>query len=270
MDELDKMLPMPVAGDLNLSDLPERFALLRPGITEPAGYLAFAAGKERFEWMRDPSGRTNTEGIPDPGFGTRSGPVWWFLRITQRRTDWRVEKAIEWKSMEAARMAAGMEWVGRHGYIVELRADRAVVGPSLADFQDPARYLTLGADRLDDRGFRGAQRTAIARVLRSRAARATGLASIDVRDALWGPQVRPRLTQPAQKKGPVQAPGEPRELLRQDARRTTQYAKLESLAMLLPTAQNRRSLTPPLVDFPSYRRSSGPARPRLSHSPVKQ
>ena len=143
MDELDEMLPAPVAGELILSDVPERLALLRLGLTEPAAYLAFEVGKERFGWMRDASGLTNADGTPDPLFGARSGPVWWFLRLGRRRTGWRVEKAMEWKSMEAARMAAGMEWIGRHGYLVELRAGRAVVGPPLADFQDPGRYLAL-------------------------------------------------------------------------------------------------------------------------------
>src|SRR5664280_808042 len=112
MDEIEAMLPLPVAGELAPSDVPEHFASLRIGLTEPAGYLAFEAGKERFAWIRDPMGRTNTDGIPEPLFGARSGPVWWFLRLARRRTGWRVEKAMAWKSMEAARMAAGMEWVG--------------------------------------------------------------------------------------------------------------------------------------------------------------
>lgn len=143
MDEIDEMLPAPVAGELTLSDVPERFAQLRLGLTEPAAYLAFEVGKERFAWLRDPSGRENNDGFPDPLFSTRSGPVWWFLRLARRRTGWRLEKVMAWKSMEAARMAAGMEWAGHQGYIVGLRGDRAVVGPHLTDFEDPARYLAL-------------------------------------------------------------------------------------------------------------------------------
>jgi hypothetical protein len=62
MDELDEMLPLPVAGERHLSEVPDSFALLRLGLTEPAGYLAFTAGKERFGWMRDSSGRLGATG----------------------------------------------------------------------------------------------------------------------------------------------------------------------------------------------------------------
>jgi hypothetical protein len=116
---------------------------LRAGFTEPAAYQAFEVDKERFGWMRDPSGRENVDGISEPLLGARSGPVWWFLRLVRRRTGWRVVKAVEWKSLEAARMAAGMEWAGRHGYFVGLRSGRAALGPNMADFEDPIKYIAL-------------------------------------------------------------------------------------------------------------------------------
>ena len=144
MRELEEILPAWVADELEPSMILDRFVGLRASVTEPVAYECFEAGRERFAWLRDPSGLVeDVSQLVGPRSTTIRGLVHWTLFLRRRRTGWRVEKALTWDSIEAARLATGMEWAGRAGFIVGFWDGRPVVGPSISDFEDPARYLRL-------------------------------------------------------------------------------------------------------------------------------
>jgi len=134
VDELERLLPAWIADVVEPGDIHERARLLSVALVEPAPYLAYEDERDCFAWLTLPASEAAaTAHMP--------GPTHWFLLLRRRRSGWRVEKAIPCGSLEGARMAAGMEWAGRAGYLIEYRDGQPVLGPHISDFEDPARYL---------------------------------------------------------------------------------------------------------------------------------
>ena len=144
MRELDEILPAWIAGELDPSMILERLVELRASVVEPVAYQCYEADRERFAWLRDPSGLVrDVNQLVGPRSTLIRGLVHWTLFLRRRRTGWRVEKALIWDSIEAARQVAGMEWAGRAGFLVGFSEGRLVVGPHISDFEDPVRYVLL-------------------------------------------------------------------------------------------------------------------------------
>jgi hypothetical protein len=119
MRKLEEILPAWVADELEPSMILDRLVELRASVIEPVAYQCFEAERERFAWLRDPSGLVrDVNQLVGPRSTTIRGLVHWTLFLRRRRTGWRVEKALTWDSIDAARLAAGMEWAGRAGFLV--------------------------------------------------------------------------------------------------------------------------------------------------------
>jgi hypothetical protein len=143
LSDLERVLPAEQFDILTPAMVPERLPL-QASMTADTSYAYFDAGRERFAWLRDPAGMTGEVGdVFAPEGRSLIGEIHWSVLLRHRRTSWRVEKALTWSSLAAARLAAGMEWASRAGYMIGLHGDRWVVGPALEDFADPVRYLQL-------------------------------------------------------------------------------------------------------------------------------
>jgi hypothetical protein len=143
LPDLEEFLPADRFDILARSMVPER-SPLHATMSESGAYAYFEEGRYRFGWFRDPSGLVGEVGdVFAPRGRLMTGDVYWSVLLRRRQAGWRVEKALRWGSLVAARLASGMEWAGRRGYLVNIQGNRYVVGPAIDDLADPARYLEL-------------------------------------------------------------------------------------------------------------------------------
>lgn len=108
----------------------------------PATYSYFEARRERYGWLRDPSGDVVITTSVLSG-QEETGPRHWFILLRHTREGWRVDKPLETSSLEDARIMAAMEWAGRVGYLVDIVDGKPMLGPHVSDLADPVRYLEL-------------------------------------------------------------------------------------------------------------------------------
>jgi hypothetical protein len=105
---------------------------LRASVSGSVAYAYFEAGRERFGWLKDPTGLIGDVGDVGDVFAPEGrstiGEVYWSVRLRRTRRGWRVRKALPWGPAEAARLATAMEWVGSQGYLVDFRDGRSSPG----------------------------------------------------------------------------------------------------------------------------------------------
>ena len=143
MRDVDEILPMAETDLLTRLMVPDRLAELCDSLDEPVPYSYLEVERSRFGWLQDPIGRVGTVQQLSDTIDVVEAPIHWTVKLRRRRAGWRVEKAHQWDSMAAARTAAGMEWSGAQGYLVDFHQGRPVIGPHIGDFEDPARYLDI-------------------------------------------------------------------------------------------------------------------------------